>query len=102
MNTQEFIAKHKMQRSNSKLAFERTVKRYNIAGMPLVKCADAKLLNGRYPGMRLSDVFIFDPNYLTLLINNDRVDPELKEIVAEVMKNQSSGADSISRRIALG
>jgi hypothetical protein len=102
MDTQDFFKQHRQEKERSRLAYEVTVKRYKVAGMPLVECRDAKMKTGRYPNMLLSDIFIFAPDYLEYLVNHEKVEDELKAIAKEVMKHQSHGADSVSREIAMG
>lgn len=101
MDTQEFIRKHQEQR-HFRFKFQPVPKRYLVAGEPLVECKDAILLNGRYEGNRVSDIFIFDPGFVLYLVRCQWADEELKSIAREVIRNQSKGMEDIARRIALG
>ena len=100
LDTRSFIERYKAQRRDDKLRFEEVPVTYNVAGLPLIKCRDAKLLNGRYPNMTLTTVYLFNPNYLTYLIRNENVDPLLKSIANEVIQNQTAGSGNIDREIA--
>lgn len=103
MNTQDFISKHRHGKIMKKLKYRPCTKAYRVAGEPLLECDDAVIMSGRYTGIRLSDIFIFDPAYLQdYLIKNKYIEPKLKEIAKEVVRNQTKGLDSISRDIALG
>ena len=102
MNTEAYINNYKQNKKISRVEYVSTVKRYKVAGESLVECRDACIKNGRYGGIRLSDIYIFDPNFLHYLINSKYVDDELKQIAAEIRQHQSAGIDSISTKIALG
>jgi len=102
MNTEDYIINYQKRKKIDRIQYAPVVKRYRVAGEPLVECQDAVIKNGRYAGIRLSDIFIFDPNFLYYLTKSQYVDDELKNIAKAIKRHQSVGVDSISAKIALG
>ncbi len=102
METQEYIEKYQKIKLIDSIKYKVIDNNYIVAGYPIVKCRDALMLNKKYKGIRLSDIYIFDPNYIVYLQNNKYIPKELKEIANEIDKIQSAGMDDISRQIALG
>jgi len=89
MRTVNYIQKYQKNNYSTKIDFK-----------PLDD-GDALLLTGRYRGMKLSDIYIIDPNFFELLIKNDRVDENLKYIAMSIRKDGNIFANNISREIAL-
>jgi len=102
MNTEDYIANYQKRKRIDRIQYIPVVKCYRVAGEPLVECQDAVIKNGRYAGIRLSDIFIFDPNFLHYLTKSQYVDSALKDIAKAIQRHQSSGMDAISAKIALG
>ena len=102
MSTENFIQNFRRKKAIDRLQYRETEKSYMVAGMPLVKCRDALLISGKNKGQRLSDIFIFDPNYMHDLLSYKGVDADLKDIINEVERNQSHGKERVARRLALG
>jgi len=100
MNTEDYINKYKYGKVIEPLKYKRVSKNYIVAGMPIVKCRDAILINKRYKGIRISDINIFDPNYITYIKNSKYTPEELKEIIDDVERNQR--LDDIKREMILG
>jgi ADP-glucose pyrophosphorylase len=103
MNTKDFIQKHKQKQVFDTVRFKPVTKNYKVAGMPIVECRDAIILNGQYKDIRLTDIFIFDSKYLIeYLLKNKYISDELKEIAGDVVRHQTQGMDNINTDIALG
>ena len=101
MDVEDYIKKFKTGKKSNYILFDRAVKKYKLAGDPCIECRDAIIRSYKYTGIRLSDIFIFDPGFLQFLIKSDKVDDELKSIAQEVVSNQSTGMDSIDVKLAL-
>jgi len=101
MDTQEFLQRYKNKKQEQSDQFKKVPVFYKLAGENIVECNDAILLTGKYKDMRVSDIFIFDLDYLNYLKKNENIKEDLKDIIKEVIKNQSQGMDNISREIAL-
>ena len=89
MQTSNYIQKYRSKNPSSRINFQ-----------PL-NDGDALLLSGRYKNMKLSDVYVIDPNFFEWLIKDDRIDESLKYIAASIRKDTNIFTDNISREIAL-
>jgi len=62
---------------------------------------DAIMRNGKFDGIKLSDIYIFFPGYLNSLVNNKNANNDLRYIAKRIIEDSEEFSESISREIAL-
>jgi len=101
MDVKSYIKKFRKSLEPDRFKYEPTTKNYRVAGEPMVACRDAIMRSHKYSGIRVSDIFIFDPAYLRYLEKSKYIEEELRSIIQEVIKHQTQGMDAVDRKLAL-
>lgn len=88
MDAQEYIAEYCANKSRGYIFYEAIGRK------------DATLLSAPFRGILLSDVFVFDPKYLTYVSNTHNASDELKQIAKSIIRSRARGLEDVATEIA--
>ena len=100
MSSEDFVNKFMNHRSEAWLEHRICTQKRRVAGTEY-ESEDAVMVNGKYRGLRISELYLIDPRFVNAIIKYHGTPLQLRKIAESVVRYQEQHADAISREIAL-